>query len=581
MQERQLTAFLLPSTDPHQSEYVSARYEGRAWISGFTGSAGTLVVTQHFAGLWTDSRYFIQANAQLSGTGISMQKLRVPHSPEYIQWMQEQLPQGARVGFDDGVMSVRQVRRLEDALGENRQLVPTNDILDQIWSDRPPLPQSTTVNFSTSYAGRPRSEKLQEVVDHLKTNDLDAHLLVALDDIAWVLNIRANDVPFTPVCISYLLIHRSGRVDWCCDPDRLVPELRSDLEQAGIRLHPYATAADLLRALPPDYLLGVDYEQVSKALYDAVDRADVVHHTSPVAAWKSVKNDTEIRHLQTAMRKDGVALLRLRWWLDEQLAKGKAPSEYLLAQRLAELRSEQSLYQGESFPAIVGYGANGAIVHYKPELATSAEIRPSGLLLLDSGGQYLDGTTDCTRTYALSTPTDLQRRHFTLVLRGHINLARARFPKGTTGVQLDTLARQPLWQEGLNYGHGTGHGVGFFLNVHEGPHGISPNAQAKSTRRPFEAGTITSNEPGLYLEGQYGIRIENLILCVPDEQEDWLRFETLTLLPIDRQLIEPALLQRAEIDWLNAYHKRVFQELSPLLEPEEREMLKAACREVS
>lgn len=578
MQEWKIDAYLVPSTDPHQSEYVADHYQGRAWLSGFSGSAGTLIVTAEDAGLWTDSRYFIQAEQQLDGTGIRLEKLRVPHTPEYIQWMQTNLPSGARVGIDNQVMSVRQVRRLESALVPcGIELVSTNDILDQIWPNRPNLPQTKIVNFSNIYTGTPRTTKIQQLRTELHKQEFDAYLLVALDEIAWILNIRATDIAYNPLCQSFLLIHRNGNIDWFCDPDRLEKELRATLEAAKFNLHPYQRVAEHLNRLSKEYRVGTDFSLLSAHLLTAFEQAEVIHYPSPVVQNKSIKNDTEVGHLRAALRKDGVALWRLRRWLDQVLSAGKRPTEYQLAQELIRFRSKQLGYQGESFPAIVGYGPNGAIVHYKPDAEQSATIHPKGLLLLDSGGQYLDGTTDCTRTYALGSVDPETRRHFTQVLRGHIQLAMARFPVGTTGVQLDVYARQPLWSDGLNYGHGTGHGVGFFLNVHEGPQSISPNARAKGPQTPFRPGMVTSNEPGYYREGHYGIRIENLILCVADEQEGWLRFETLTMLPIDRSLIEQSLLQSAEVTWLNTYHQMVYEELFPLLSMDEQAALESEC----
>jgi Xaa-Pro aminopeptidase len=578
--EHRLNAYLIPSSDPHQSEYVAPRWQTRAWLSGFTGSAGTLVVTPDEAGLWTDSRYFLQADTQLAGTGIVLQKQKVPHAPEHIDWLARHLPAGGRLGFDGQVVSLAQARALENRLApKGIALDGSHDLPGKIWKKRPERPRSPIMDFPATYAGQTRGDKLGQLRQWMQEQDCQALLLVALDDIAWTLNIRAADVDFNPVCLSYLIIDQQ-QAYWCVDEERVAKSLRKTLASDQVSIHEYQDVEQQLLALPADARIAVDPATLSYQLYEQLRHRSLVERPSPVQAMKAIKNATEIGHLRQAMRKDGVALVRLFRWLEETL-KTTGVTEVEVAERLEAFRREQDGYQGESFAAIVGYQANGAIVHYRAEPDSCATLKPEGVLLLDSGGQYLEGTTDITRTVALGDPTMEQRRHFTLVLKGMIALTRARFPRDTSGAQLDTLARQFLWQEGLNYGHGTGHGVGFFLNVHEGPQGFATSAVTSRGRTAFEPGMVTSNEPGFYRTGRYGIRTENLILCVEDKQTeygDFLRFETLTLFPIDRRLIQQDMLTPVEREWLNDYHSRVHEELAPLLQGGEKSWVHNMCR---
>jgi Xaa-Pro aminopeptidase len=578
MREHFIDAYIVFSTDPHQSEYLAPHWQHRAWLSGFDGSAGTLIVTADYAGLWTDSRYFIQAERQLRGSGIELQKLKVPHTPEYEGWLREHLAPGSTVGFDGSVVSHRTAQRLERALGARQiDLESGFDLVGDSWPDRPPRPAEPVYELPVAFAGESREDKLARIRAFLAAEELDYYLLIALDDIAWTLNLRGSDVDYNPVALSYLLVGRE-KTFWFGASAQLTATAAAGLRAAEVTVHDYDALVSTLENLPAGRRIGVDPAQVCVDLRAVCDDwHEVVHTASPVRDWKGRKNATEIDHWRAAMRRDGVALLRLYRWLRTELEQGPV-SEVAVAEQLARFRGEQEHYQGESFAAIVGYAGNGAIVHYRATPEHCALIRPEGILLLDSGGQYLDGTTDITRTFALGEPTAEQRRHFTLVLQGHIDLALARFPAGTSGAQLDILARNPLWRAGLNYGHGTGHGVGFFLNVHEGPQSISPNPRSAGAQRAFESGMVTSNEPGYYREGEYGIRIENLVLCVEDpEQKDWLRFENLTLFPIDRTLIDPALLTPPQLAYLDDYHAWVQEELSPLLEPAERAWLAAAC----
>ena len=584
MQQHQIAAYLVPSSDPHQSEYVAPRWETRAWLSGFTGSAGTLIVTDTAAGVWTDSRYFIQAEAQLEGTGVVLQKQQIPHAPEHVDWLANNLQTGDKLGFDGRVVSLSSARLLRRKLQtKGIQLEARYDLPGKVWADRPAMPQSEIFDFAVEYAGVSREEKLGQIRNWLEQQQADAILLTALDDIAWSLNIRASDVDYNPVCISYLIVDREG-ARWFVGEERIDETLRRSMAAAGVHILEYGAIDGALENYPVSKTLAIDPAGTSFYHFELLSGKDVKEIGSPVTALKTIKNETEIKHYRQVMRKDGVALLKLFRWLEAELEQ-RGVTEVEVSKRLAAFRAEQEAYHGESFGAIVGYQGNGAIVHYRAEPESCATLQREGILLLDSGGQYLDGTTDITRTVALGEPTAEQKRHFTLVLKGMIALSRAKFPKGTGGAQLDTLARQYLWQDGLNYGHGTGHGVGFFLNVHEGPQGFATSAVTSRGRTAFEAGMVTSNEPGFYRTDHYGIRIENLILCIPQEKTEYGQFygfEELTLFPIDQTLMDTDLLTAQEIDWLNGYHQKVEEELSPLLTSnEERNWLQDRCKAIA
>lgn len=579
MELHRLDACIIPSTDPHQSEYLAAHWKSREWLTGFSGSAGTLVVLPSEAGLWTDSRYFLQAESQLAGTPVLLKKQQVPHAPEHIEWICASLPPGSRVGIDGSLFSVSQVRHLERRFAAHGIALDwETDVIAPIWEDRPGLPPNPVFEHDVYYAGLGRKEKLQQIRDALKLPQ-SGFLCTGLDDIAWALNLRGNDVECNPLFFSFLFIQSTSSILYL-EESKLPPALRKTLENDGIIIRSYTSIESDLAALPAQTTVCLDPGSTSIRLYSILRHTHVVEASGPIRDLKAVKNPTEVFHIRNAMRKDGVALLRLFRWLDNQLQQKEYVTEYQLAMQLAAFRALQEGYRGESFPAIVGYKSNGAIIHYRPEESASSTILPEGILLLDSGGQYLDGTTDITRTIALSPPDEAQKDHFTLVLKGHIALATACFPAGTVGMQLDTLARLPLWKHGLNYGHGTGHGVGFFLSVHEAPQGFATNPTTSRGTTAFSPGMLTSNEPGYYLPGAYGIRTENLVLCVQADEfsaGDFLRFESVSLFPIDRQLIREAWLTPEEKNWLNDYHQKVFDELAPLLEDEERSWLRNRC----
>ncbi len=577
MKELGLAAYVIPSADPHQGEYVADHWKSRVGISGFTGSAGTVVVTDDHAGLWTDSRYFIQAESQLEGSGITLHKLGVPHTPEHLGWMKEYLPAGSKVGLDGRLFSVGQIRRMAKLFHDKKIELETGiDLIEKIWNDRPPLPQSPVFEHEVKFAGATRQEKLAKVREKMAAADF--HLVSSLDDIAWLFNLRGRDVECNPVFYAYAMVGKEAA--WLfIETAKLSDELKLALNEDGIVVKPYDSLEEFLKKIGEKETMLLDLSITNNQVFNAIAPNSVLEGDSIVTELKAIKNATEIAHLKKTMARDGAALVRIFRWLEQTLEERSVP-EAEVAERLTAFRSELENYFGDSFSAIVGYNGNGAIVHYHPEHGACANIEKKGILLLDSGGQYADGTTDITRTIALSTPTEAQKTDFTLVLKGVLNLSMARFPKGTNGVQLDTLARSPIWQNAVNFGHGVGHGVGFFLNVHEGPHSFSPIANSPRTAKAVEPGTVTSNEPGIYRAGQYGIRTENLVLCVEDAENEFgkfYRFETLTLFPIDLNLVNANMLAEAERHWLNAYHEACFEKISPYLKEEEKAWLREKC----
>jgi Xaa-Pro aminopeptidase len=582
MKAEGIDACLIPSQDPHQSEYVAAYWKGRSWISGFTGSAGTAVITNEHAGLWTDSRYFIQGEKELADSEFVLEKQLIPHTPQHLEWLRAKLPSGAVIGIDGRVFSVAQVNHIRRVLNDDTiEIRYQDDLLQQIWEDRPALPQTSVFELDVRYAGLSRAEKLSNISSQL--GPADYYLVTGLDDIAWALNIRGMDVECNPVSISYLLIGKEQHF-WFIDEAKVPAALQAKMEKEGIAIHPYEAIQPFLRQLSVGSRVLYTPATLSILLYEAMEAAQWVKGPNLIRPMKAIKNDTEISHIKQVMRKDGVALVRFFRWLEKELEAGNETlTEYQVGRQLDEFRKAQDNYYGESFSAIVGYKGNGAIVHYRAEDGKSASLKAEGILLVDSGGQYLEGTTDITRTIALSHPTKEQQLHYTLVLKGHIALSTAIFPKGTTGVQLDTLARMHLWKHGLNYGHGTGHGVGFFLNVHEPPQGFAPSPKAGRGLTPFEPGMLTSNEPGYYKTDAHGIRIENLELCVKvidHDTDTYYGFEPVTLFPISTNLIDQSLLTGQEKSWLNDYHQKVYSELAPLLDAEEKAWLAHQCKEL-
>ena len=567
-------AFIVPSTDPHLSEYVAPHWKAREWISGFTGSAGTVVVTESEAGLWTDSRYFLQAAEELKGSGITLYKEGLPGTPSVTEFLSERLRSGEAVGIDGKMFSVAQVEQMERELAPRGIRIRTaGDPMERIWEGRPPMPQDPAFVYGLQYAGKSCREKVEEIRSELKGANAEALLLSSLDEIAWTLNLRGSDVHCNPVVVSYLMI-TAGETVCFIAPEKVTEEVRSYLAEEGVSLRDYAEVEDYLRAFGRRSLL-LDPRKTSYAIRSAVNPScAVVPGESPVALLKAVRNEQEIAGVHEAMRKDGVALVKFLRWLEEAVPSGKE-TELSVDRKLREFRSAQPLYMGESFDTIAGYKEHAAIVHYTATPESDAALRPEGLLLIDSGAQYLDGTTDITRTIALGELTEEEKTDYTLILKGHIDLAMAKFPAGTRGAQLDVLARMPIWKRGMNFLHGTGHGVGHFLNVHEGPQSIRMN-ENPVTLRP---GMVTSNEPGVYKAGSHGVRIENLTLVRKAGEGmfgAYLEFETLTLCPICKRGIRKELLTAEETEWLNAYHERVYESLSPRLDAEERAWLRQA-----
>jgi Xaa-Pro aminopeptidase len=576
-----IDAYIIPSSDPHQSEYVAQHWQNRQWIAPFTGSMGYVVVTQTHAGVWTDSRYFIQCEQELAGTPFELKKQIVQGAPEHITWLTEALPKGSRIGCNGAMFSVDQIRSMQKAFGKSQiDLITDSDLISPIWKDRPSLLNNEIFEHDVQFTGRTRKQKLSDIRAKMKEKKADFHLVSTLDDIGWTLNLRGSDVDCNPVFIAYLVIEKQKSYLFI-EPSQVPEALKNKLNEENIFIKSYHTISDFLSQLTEKQSIAVDTSNLNFELYSTIKKANIVKSDTFSILMKAMKNKTEMKFIREVMVKDGVALVKAFRWLEKTLDEREV-SEYEVASILAQFRSDMPHYFGESFTAIVGYQSNGALNHYHPTPDSSSMIKKEGILLIDSGGQYQDGTTDITRTIALSTPNAEQKRNYTLVLKGHISIATLKFPAGTKGVQMDILARMHLWQYGLNYGHGTGHGVGFFMNVHEPPQGIVPGLNSRGTT-PHVVGMFTSNEPGFYKDGEYGIRIENLVLCVEAEKTDFaqfLKFETVTLFPIDTSLIDVSLLTRAEKTWFNAYHKRVNQKLSVHLDTEEKAWLAEKCKKI-
>lgn len=572
MQEKGIRAFIVPSTDPHSGEYVPEFWESRKWISGFTGSAGTAVITDETGGLWTDSRYFLQAASQLEDTGIMLFKDRLPETPSIAEWLGSVLSPGDKVGIDGWVNTTAEAENLQKLLQVyGLQLVSTEDPFQRIWKDRPSLPLNPPFILPLSYAGKNCTEKIAEIREQIFLNHADAILLSALDEIAWTLNLRGSDVHCNPVFVSYLFITDTTTTLYIL-PEKITPEIKQYLNDNQIEVKPYqAIEADLHHYTGKGIQLtpGTNY-----ALYQAASHNQIIRHESPVLYMKAIKNETEIQGFHHAMIKDGIAMVKFLFWL-KNTVKNSQETELSIDRKLYNLRAEQKDFKGISFDTIAGYQAHGAIVHYEATEETNATLHPEGLLLLDSGAQYLDGTTDITRTIVLGPVTKEQKTDFTLVLKGFIELSMAEFPYGTCGTQLDVLARQFMWKFGINYGHGTGHGVGHFLNVHEGPHQFRMNHMPAL----LLPGMTVTNEPGIYKAGKHGVRTENTMLIVKSKETEFgafYKFEPLTLCPIDKEAILPEMLSYEEKQWLNNYHSLVYDRLNASLNTDEQAWLKEA-----
>lgn len=571
MRREHLSAFIFPSTDAHQSEYVADHWQGRAWISGFNGSAGTAVVTMRSAALWTDSRYFIAAEEQLRGTEFQLMKLKVEGTPTISDWIASELSQNEdecrEVGLDGMVNSYNDTMALISDLRKAGGItVRTNfDPLEQIWMNRPAIPENPVEIQSLNFAGETVDDKIQRIRKALREHHADGILVSALDDIAWTLNLRGTDVHCNPVFVSYLLIS-SDQVSLFVNPKKISSEVKAYLDEHGISLFDYNQVEEGLESYA-DYNILLDGDETSFCLWKSVKCQEIIAAKSPIPVMKAVKNATEIEGYHRAMLRDGVAMVKFLKWLKPAVEAG-GQTEMSIDKKLTSLRAEQNLFRDISFDTIAGYQAHGAIVHYEATPETDAPLLPEGLILIDSGAQYQDGTTDITRTIALGPVTEEMKHIYTLVLKGHIQLELAKFPDGASGTQIDALSRECMWREGYNFLHGTGHGVGSYLNVHEGPHQI--RMEWKPT--PLRAGMTVTDEPGLYLKGKFGVRIENTLLIkdfVETTFGKFLQMESLSLCPIDTAPIDVGMLLLEEVEWLNAYHREVFEKLSPYLEDEE------------
>ncbi|MDQ2768359.1 MAG: aminopeptidase P family protein [Gemmatimonadota bacterium] len=574
---RGLAAYLVPSSDPHLSEYLPGRWASRSWLSGFTGSAGTLVVARDFAGVWVDSRYWVQADAELAGTGIETMRIPAASSAAHVDWLAEHMNVGDVVGVDGSVIGLAAARQLRSALAEHGVELDTSiDLLDDVWSDRPALPTQEVFEHASPFAPRSRADKLADVRAAMRDAGADAHFISTLDDIAWLFNLRGSDVEYNPVFLAHALIEPKVATLFIADV-KVPGAIREALERDGVRIAPYDDARATLRALEDKRVLLIDPRRITLAFREAVPASvRVLEAINPSTFAKSRKTAEEIAHVRRAMEEDGAALAEFFAWFEAALAQaqagGDAITELTIDEKITAARARRMGFVSPSFSTIAGFNANGAMPHYRATESSHATIAGDGLLLIDSGGQYTSGTTDITRVVPVGRVSDAQKRDFTLVLKGMIALASARFPRGTRSPSLDALARAPIWAAGVDYGHGTGHGVGYFLNVHEGPQSISPHAPP-DPHTAMEPGMITSDEPGIYRPGQWGVRIENLVLAVPARFEnalegrgefgEFLEFETLTLCPIDTRCIDRSLLRDDEKAWLNAYHDEVSKRLSP------------------
>lgn len=579
MRREHLSAFIFPSTDAHQSEYVADHWQGRTWISGFNGSAGTAVVTMKSAALWTDSRYFLAAEEQLKGTEFQLMKLKIEGTPTISEWLAQELQgENAEVGLDGMVNSYHETMGLIADLRKSGGItVRTNfDPLGLIWTDRPAIPANPVEIQPMEFAGESVASKISRIRAALRQRHADGMLISALDDIAWTLNLRGTDVHCVPVFVSYLLIS-SQQVSLYVDSAKINDEVKAYLTENGISLYPYNKVAEGLERYS-EYNIFLDGDETSYFLWKTVKCQEIIAGNSPVPAMKAQKNDREIAGFRQAMLRDGVAMVKFLRWLKPAVEAG-GQTEISTDHKLTSLRAEQHLFRDISFDTIAGYQAHGAIVHYEATPETDVALKPEGLILIDSGAQYQDGTTDITRTIALGPVTEEMKHVYTLVLKGHIQLELAKFPDGASGTQLDALARECMWREGYNYLHGTGHGVGSYLSVHEGPHQI--RMEWKPT--PLRAGMTVTDEPGLYLSGKFGVRIENTLLIKDYQTTEFgkfLQMESLTLCPIDLTPVDFSMLQPEEIEWLDTYHRDVFEKLSPYLEGEDLEWLREATRSV-
>ena len=581
MKEENVKAYIIPTSDPHMSEYPAACWKYREWISGFTGSAGTIVITDKKAGLWTDSRYFLHAEAQLEGTGIDLYKLMLQGTPSIAQFLSMELKEGDTVALNGLTYSVADAQNLESSLKKKGINLNCNlSLIDPIWKDRPCIPDSPIFEMPIELSGKSSEDKLLEINNMLHQAGADCTILSALDEVAWTCNIRGTDVSYNPVAISYAFISNNENVLFI-NPKKVPTEIADNLKKEGWILADYGKLFDYLAKLPENCRVFIDRGRTNVAIYNALPKsAIIIDGISPANHLKSIKNETEIKGFRSAVVKDGVAMTKFFYWLEKQMEAGEKVTELSAAHKVSEFRSEQALYVMDSFAPISSYGAHGAVVHYSPTPETDTELKPDSLYLLDSGAQYLDGTTDITRTVALcKEPTEQMKKDFTRTLKGTIGIAKCKFPAGIRGCLIDAFARKALWDAGINYLHGTCHGIGHCLNVHEGPQSI----RMEENPVILEPGMVMSDEPAMYRTGEYGIRTENMVLIHKDSETEYgtfLGFETLTLCYIDTRLIVVSMLSAREHAWINKYHQQVYEELSPYLNEEEKAWLKEKTAEI-
>jgi len=571
--QKGINLYIIPSSDPHLGEYIPDHWQIINWLTGFTGSAATVIITDTFAGLWTDSRYFIQAEKQLFGSGFEFVKPGLFQRYDFMDFISENVETGGKTGLDGRIFSTDNFRRLQKRLEGKMVSIDTHcDLITSIWTGRPPLPFSLAFDHPVEFSGKERSVKISEVREQMGKQNADYHLLTSIDDIMWLLNIRGNDLKYSPLLLSFALVG-AEQILLFIDEAKIPIKLASAFDKIGITILPYDEISEIVSSVTEGHSVLFNPQVTSVELFNSVSKnSRTIEDISIPARLKSIKNKTEIGNIANVMIKDGVALTKFFHWFSSNHGR-ESMTENSLSDKLIEFRSQQKDFLGSSFATITAFNENSALPHYIPEEGSGVVIGERGMLLVDSGGQYMGGTTDITRTIPVGIPSTQQKMDFTLILKGHINLAMAKFPNGTRGYQLDFIARRAMWGSGMNYAHGTGHGVGYCLNVHEGPQSISP----ADNKTVIEAGMLTSNEPAIYREGEYGIRIENLILCYEDEETEFgqfMRFDTVSLCYIEKSLIDKSLLDQKEIEWLNKYHSEVYDKISPHLTGEEKIWLK-------
>jgi Xaa-Pro aminopeptidase len=583
MKDAGINAFIIPNTDPHLGEYITDHWRIVHWFTGFTGSAATVVITDSFAGLWSDSRYFVQAEKQIFGSGFKLMKPDQDGTVDCLQWVADNLEQESLIALDGRTFSIGNLRKLNILIeGKRIKVDIESDLVYELWKDPPPLTVAPAYEHPVSFCGKERALKIAEVRNEMLKLKTDYHLLTSPDDIMWLLNIRGNDLKYSPLMLSFALVGEE-QILLFVNEDSIPLKIAREFDRHGIVMLPYEETGGMLSTLPAGSSILITPATISAALFNSIPSGvSITEDISIPTRLKAIKNKVEIENIGNVMVKDGVALTKFFFWIEKNA--GSVPmSELSLTEKLNHLRSGLEDYLQPSFSAIIAYNEHAALPHYSATSATDSVIGLDGILLIDSGGQYLDGTTDITRTISIGSPTSIQKSDFTLVLKGMIGLAMAKFPQGTRGYQLDVIARKYLWEHGLNYGHGTGHGVGYCLNVHEGPQSISPFG-GNDPKISIEAGMLISDEPGIYREGEYGIRIENLILCRDEGETEFgrfLKFDTVSLCYIDKSLIDISMLDQKETTWLNSYHVEVFEKLSPYLTPEERKWLKSKTEYIS